>query len=199
MPRLILTNPEFANQSCVLPDGTFSVGRSRSNRIVIRDDSVSKEHCELLVWGSEIIVRERGSRNGTFVNGVRVEAQSGVHHGERLRFGRIEARVEIEFLEGDASTAISATQEYQRFLRKSGQPEASQPTFPVVFTPRASPTDHAAPATVTASPPPAQPALNAPSDIRTSGAEPLRMKLPWIWLATRLVVVAVIFYLMWRK
>lgn len=33
MPQLILVSPEFANQSCVLLGGMFTVGRTRKNVI----------------------------------------------------------------------------------------------------------------------------------------------------------------------
>lgn len=98
MPRLILTSPEFAHQSCDLPDGTWSVGRSQRSQIVVEDDSVSSDHCELVVYGAEVIVREHGSRNGTFVAGVRVKAQSGIRHGQCLRLGRIETMLTLWLL-----------------------------------------------------------------------------------------------------
>ena len=73
MPTFIFTQPEY-NQMCFeLPDGRFSVGRSRRNQIIIDDTSVSKEHAELLIYGSEVIVRECGSQNGTYVGGARLE------------------------------------------------------------------------------------------------------------------------------
>ena len=72
MPKLVFTQPEFAGQSCGLRDGIITIGRSRRNEIIIEENSVSSDHGDLLVHNQEVIVRERGSRNGIFVNGVRV-------------------------------------------------------------------------------------------------------------------------------
>ena len=115
MPGLGFILSNVAEPFCELADGKYSVGRSRKNRIVIRHRSVSGEHCELLVAGSEIIVRERGSRNGVFVNGVRVRAQKGVRHGDIIRFGQIEARLDLSRPMNDEATAISAMDELRRY------------------------------------------------------------------------------------
>ena len=54
MPKLIFTQPEFAAQTCELPEGTTTVGRGPRNTLVIRDDTVSADHCELLVSWNEV-------------------------------------------------------------------------------------------------------------------------------------------------
>lgn len=70
MPRLVILNPDFDNQTCELTDGTFLVGRGPDARILIEDGSVSWEHCDLLVWGDELIVRVRDPGGGVFLDGV---------------------------------------------------------------------------------------------------------------------------------
>lgn len=136
MVRLILVTAASGLRCWELPDGQFTLGRDPHNSIVIKDGSVSARHCELLVFGSEVIVRERGARNGTFVNGVRVQAQSGVRHGQKIRFGRVEARVEIEVATDDDATAITAMDAYRRaMVVASSQPQnlpKAQDALPVV-------------------------------------------------------------------
>lgn len=95
MPRLIFTQPEFTDQSCELPEGRTVVGRSSRSDLVIRDESVSADHCEILVSWNEVIVREHSSKNGTWIAERRVTGQLPVNHGQTIRFGRVEARVEI--------------------------------------------------------------------------------------------------------
>ena len=107
-PKLIFTQPEFAAQSCELSEGVTTVGRSSRNTLVIRDSSVSADHCEILVSWNEVIVREHGSRNGTWVNGVRVSGQRPVNHGETVRFGKVEARLELAEVLTDDATANTA-------------------------------------------------------------------------------------------
>jgi predicted component of type VI protein secretion system len=107
--RLVFTQPEFDGQWCELMEGKMTVGRSSKNDIVIRDESVSAEHCEVMVNWNEVIVRERGSHNGTFVNEVRVPAQSGVKHGQTIRFGRVVARLELDGNFENTATDMTAT------------------------------------------------------------------------------------------
>ena len=136
MPKLLFTQPEFAQQVCQLPDGAFAVGRSRSNQIILEEASVSSEHAELLVHGNEVIVRERGSRNGTFVGGVRVKAQTGVKHGQSIRFGRVEVRLELEPSEMEDATSVTAVTSFRRFLREAATPAPEPPKFPLTFVPQ---------------------------------------------------------------
>lgn len=121
MPTLIFTQPEFANQACELFEGTITIGRSSRNMIIIEEDSVSGEHADFLINGDEVIVREKGSRNGVFVDGVRVQAQAGVNHLQSVRFGNVETRLEIprgDDGNADDSTSFTAIKSYQDFLKQ---------------------------------------------------------------------------------
>jgi hypothetical protein len=135
MPRFTFTQPEFGQKSLDLPDGAFSVGRSRGNQIIIEDASVSKEHAELLVYGNEIIVRERGSRNGIFVSGVRIEAQSAVKHGEKIRFGRVELLLALETPEVEGPTEITTLACFARIKEEATALSGTPLQFPVRFSP----------------------------------------------------------------
>ncbi len=130
MPKLIITSPGFLNQSCELPDGEFAVGRDADNAIVIREPSVSGKHCQLLVFGTEVIVRDSGSKNGTFVNGARVQGQRQVMHRQTIRLGNVEARLEIESPEGNDRTAWSAIDDLRRISKST-----AKQTFPITFVP----------------------------------------------------------------
>ena len=94
-----------------------SVGRSHTNTVVICDRFVSGKHCDILVNGSEVIVRDLGSRNGTLVNGRRLQNQQcGVKSGHVIAFGPVQARLEIELAETDLSTK-SAVYSHSRAVR----------------------------------------------------------------------------------
>jgi pSer/pThr/pTyr-binding forkhead associated (FHA) protein len=109
MPKLTSISTQFSGQSCELPDGRIAVGRGSKNQLVVSDESVSSKHCELLVNGNEVIVHELGSRNGSFVNGVRVQTQLGVKHGQTIRLGKVDFRLELDNAEeeSDASTVTA--------------------------------------------------------------------------------------------
>jgi DNA-binding NtrC family response regulator/pSer/pThr/pTyr-binding forkhead associated (FHA) protein len=52
--------------------GSFVIGRAESADIKLRDSFVSRQHAELRVDDGEVRIVDRGSQNGTFVNGERV-------------------------------------------------------------------------------------------------------------------------------
>ncbi len=74
-----------------LSDGTHSVGRGAQATLKLADTSVSREHAEFRVSDSGIELRDLGSRNGSWVNGRRLEANDPVllHAGDELRIGAI--------------------------------------------------------------------------------------------------------------
>ncbi len=77
---------------CPLSPLPFRVGRQHGLELVLAADSVSKRHAEIYAAGSELRVRDLGSRNGTFVNRVLVDdAALGV--GDVLHFADFEFRV----------------------------------------------------------------------------------------------------------
>lgn len=73
---------------------TLSVGQSSVNDLVIRDDHVSRRHCRIEV-GARVIVRDLGSTNGTWVNGLRVQ-QAELRAGTVLAVGGARMRVAVE-------------------------------------------------------------------------------------------------------
>lgn len=74
----------------------ISAGRALNNDVVLRHESVSKFHAWLEVDEERhVYAYDAGSRNGTFVSGVRLAARSGalVPATAELRFARITARM----------------------------------------------------------------------------------------------------------
>jgi hypothetical protein len=71
------------------------VGRSTESEIFLVDPSVSRNHAVLELRGDEVIVRDAGSTNGTFVNGERVQLRT-LRPGDRVAFGKTEMAVETE-------------------------------------------------------------------------------------------------------
>jgi DNA-binding NtrC family response regulator len=59
-------------------DAPLLVGRGGPIGEVLRDDRVSREHAEISLLGGSWRVRDLGSRNGTFVDGVQVPAKGEV-------------------------------------------------------------------------------------------------------------------------
>lgn len=64
------------------------LGRNPDCDLVVGDASVSRRHAELLAQGDALVVADLGSRNGTFIEGTRVD-RAKVTRGQQVRFGRV--------------------------------------------------------------------------------------------------------------
>jgi len=71
-----------------LTDGKFVCGRSPECDFVLFHRSVSRRHAEIEVTGTRIEVRDLDSRNGTFLNGNRIDSAT-LTLGHILGLGRI--------------------------------------------------------------------------------------------------------------
>jgi tetratricopeptide (TPR) repeat protein len=73
-----------------------TLGRDRSCDVSLATGSVSRFHCQLRWEGERWIVKDLGSRNGTYLNGVRVGQQADLREGDELRIGKVALRVQSE-------------------------------------------------------------------------------------------------------
>ena len=107
-------NPRLAAISGKLKGATFSVsddavviGRDSAASLCIADASVSRRHSQIQKDGSEFVLTDLDSLNGTFINDVPVKSRR-LQHGDRLRVG------ESQFLfllhDGDIITTSSHVQ-----------------------------------------------------------------------------------------
>ncbi len=73
-------------------EGPIHVGRAADNDIVLVDRAVSEHHLRLEPCEAGLVLRDLGSRNGSFLNGVRVHT-AVVGEGAHVRVGRTDLRV----------------------------------------------------------------------------------------------------------
>ncbi len=76
-------------------DRPITIGRSPEADLVILDDKVSRLHCGIRLWDGDFVLKDLKSRNGTYVNGQRVETAK-LHAGDRIRIGSCVFTVENE-------------------------------------------------------------------------------------------------------
>jgi predicted component of type VI protein secretion system len=126
MARLIFIGDKFAGRVYELAVENTTVGRGDHNTLTIHDASVSHSHCEILLHGPEVIVRDLGSRNGTMVNGVRLRNQQRpLLSGQTVQFGTVEARLELETPStSDTVTDLTAVYSHARHLREQQEQKA---------------------------------------------------------------------------
>lgn len=86
MPRLIVLAGPDAGKEFDLPPGPASLGRAAENTVVLTDPQVSRRHCDVIATDNELEFTDRGSGNGTLVNGVRVST-AAVRPGDRITIG----------------------------------------------------------------------------------------------------------------
>jgi len=80
------------------------MGRRTTADLQVGSTDVSREHAEIAEEGDRYVLRDRGSRYGTFVNGEQI-VERPLTHGDKIRLGRTDA-VELVFLL-DATTEVS--------------------------------------------------------------------------------------------
>jgi two-component system response regulator GlrR len=90
-PRIVWTDAGGTHTSTI--DGRVVVGSSPDSGLVVQDKTVSRLHAELEPRVDGLWVRDLGSRNGSFVNGLQVSGARVPDKG-RLRFGATELLVE---------------------------------------------------------------------------------------------------------
>src|SRR2546423_6716962 len=95
MAKLVLLSAGMAGRSHELKVDKTTIGRVEDNTFPIIEPSVSSHHCEILLRGSDIVVHDLNSTNGTFINGEKV-TESVLKPGQVLRLGQIEMRLEAE-------------------------------------------------------------------------------------------------------
>ena len=176
MASLIFSNRNLSGQVYELANGTTTAGHGPANKLILHDDTVSTAHGEILVNGPEVIVHDLGSRNGTFVNGARLDPQGQLKSGQTVRFGSVEARLELGPPgEDTGASEMTAVHAHGRALRD--QRRARQQPEPAAGPKEIGPQSHpgseehtvslpkpAAPAVLTPTPP----AVEHPTRDRTS-------------------------------
>ncbi len=92
---LLWCAPDGAARTLDLRDGAISVGAHPSNDVALEDRFVSAFHCRLHESGGRWRVKDLGSTNGTWVDGLRV-AEAELGDGARVRAGSQELVVHRE-------------------------------------------------------------------------------------------------------
>ena len=94
MPRLVVLSEGMTGRAYELKVDKTTIGRVDDNSFPIPEGSISSHHCEILLRGTDVVVKDLNSTNGTFVNGQQVTGESVLKPGQILRLGQIEMRLE---------------------------------------------------------------------------------------------------------
>src|SRR5271154_5811443 len=102
MARLVILSEGLTGKAHELTVEKTTIGRVDDNTFPIPEGSVSSHHCEVLLRGTDVVIRDLNSTNGTFINGHQVSGEAPLKPGQILRLGQIEIRLE------DATSAAKA-------------------------------------------------------------------------------------------
>ena len=85
-PQYIVTR---GKQEFMLEAGETLFGRDPAAGVCIDHPSVSRQHASLAIGADGAVLRDLGSRNGTFLNGRRVDGSVKIEHGAIIGLGPI--------------------------------------------------------------------------------------------------------------
>jgi len=80
----------------ILQEGINVVGRDDKCDVVIDHQQISRNHVSVIVGPEGIVVQDLNSRNGTFVNGIKVANTAQIKHGDVLALGKYILKCMVE-------------------------------------------------------------------------------------------------------
>jgi pSer/pThr/pTyr-binding forkhead associated (FHA) protein/NADPH-dependent 2,4-dienoyl-CoA reductase/sulfur reductase-like enzyme len=99
--------------------GFMEIGRRTTNDLVLDDLEVSGHHAQIRWDGSAYVLKDLKSRNGTFLNGVKIGAPSALPDGATIRMG--EKQLRFQFV-------LAAAPAEKRPISSAGLPVAAEKT-----------------------------------------------------------------------
>ncbi|MBI5865509.1 MAG: FHA domain-containing protein [Planctomycetes bacterium] len=117
-----------------LADGKTVIGRREDCGLRIPIGDVSRQHCEVEQAGNQLVVRDLGSSNGTYINGKRI-AEAKLMAGDKLAVGPVMFIVQINGLPGKLTPFDAKVEPVKAPETAARKPEpakaaAPQPTKP---------------------------------------------------------------------
>jgi len=91
--KLVVASGKSAGRSIALKHGKLLIGRAEECDIRPLGEEVSRRHCAVVEEAGSVTVEDLKSRNGTYVNGVKIAAKVTVADGDIVRVGPLELKV----------------------------------------------------------------------------------------------------------
>jgi pSer/pThr/pTyr-binding forkhead associated (FHA) protein len=136
-----------------------------------------------------LIIRDLGSRNGTVVNGKFLcNTQGPLAHGQIVKFGAIEARLEIPRRATTSDTVTDVTAVHFHAHKPPAQPSAPNPATILDAGPSPTADDHTL----------VLPRPSAPPATTSTSSAPLPARANHVWRYVLAAVLALIALLWWR-
>jgi len=89
----IVSGPDQGKSITIKRDASYYIGRKSTNHLVLTDINASRDHACLELRNGVLHIVDLGSRNGTYVDGIRIE-QYELEDGDQFQIGDNLFRVE---------------------------------------------------------------------------------------------------------
>jgi pSer/pThr/pTyr-binding forkhead associated (FHA) protein len=79
-----------------IPTAKFFIGRGDDCHLRPKSDAISRHHCAIVSTNNQVAIRDFGSKNGTFVNGQRIDSAYVLKSGDVLGVGPLTFEIVME-------------------------------------------------------------------------------------------------------
>jgi phosphoserine phosphatase RsbU/P len=116
-PRLVVTDA-LGRRIVYIDKPLFTIGRRSETDLRLPGADISRVHAEIAFENGSCIIRDKQSRFGTYVNGVKITADKPLEHGDQIKLGN-SGDTEIAFFVDEEApsaekSAISAATELRQ-------------------------------------------------------------------------------------
>src|SRR6187200_2132232 len=87
--KLVVVQGKPEGLQIPIPGPAFSIGRDPKCNLRPNNELVSKVHCTFVIEGETILLEDKGSTNGTFVNNERLQGKREVKDGDLIKVGSL--------------------------------------------------------------------------------------------------------------
>jgi len=91
--KLIVASGKSAGRAISIKRSPLLIGRAEDCDVRPLSEDVSRRHCAIHIGPADAWAEDLGSRNGTFVNGVRIKEKTRLADGDMVRVGALELKV----------------------------------------------------------------------------------------------------------
>src|SRR5262245_49005431 len=128
---VVRENHEFGDVFPLVKGERYSIGRVTSNHIVLKDELCSREHAEVYSANGRWRVRDNNSRNGTRVNGERLDTDWELSPGDEIQLGRSRLFFVEDMTQLPELSVHSESSESMSIKKRLGNTRCLTPAAPV--------------------------------------------------------------------
>jgi pSer/pThr/pTyr-binding forkhead associated (FHA) protein len=101
-----------AGREVKIPTPKCLIGRSDECHLRPKSEAISRRHCVVFIKDGQVMVRDLGSKNGTYVNGKRVSEDVVVKSGDEVHFGPLGFELVVDHtLGGEKQPKVTSVKE----------------------------------------------------------------------------------------